>query len=141
MSTIAKISNGTLVKVGDGAGSEAFTTVPEVKTFSGITVKFDLLDVTSHDSSGYFKEWIPGLSDGDMMSVGMNWRASNTVHKNLRLDNVATTKRNFKIVFPDSSDNNALCATYVMEVPQTADVGKEMTMAMRLKITGSPTWS
>lgn len=140
--SIAKLSNGTLVQVGDGDPDvEIFTTVPEVKTFGGLTAKFDLLDVTSHSSPGYFKEYIPGLSDGDMMNVGMNWRPSNAVHRALRQDNVQATNRNFQIVFPDDTDNNVICSTYVMEVPPTADSGKEMTMAMRLKITGSPVWA
>jgi hypothetical protein len=68
MASIAKISNGTLLKIGDGASPENFTTIPEVMRLSGPSVRFDLLDVTSHDTVGFFREWIPGLADGERVS-------------------------------------------------------------------------
>src|ERR1700681_1253297 len=126
MTTIAKIANGTLLKIGDGTGTEAFTTVPEVMKLSGPTSKFDLMDVTSHDSSGYYREFIPGLLDGDTVKAEINMRFSNTLHKGIRVDNAAATKRNFKIVFPDSSDNTCLIATYITGFPPVADIGQPM---------------
>lgn len=141
MATIAKVANGTLLKLGDGASPEVFTTVPEVRKITGPAVDFDLLDVTSHDSPSVFREFIPGLSDGDMIRAAVNWRPSNTVHKNIRIDAYAATKRNFKIVFPDSSDNNVVCVTYIKNFAPTADIGVEMKADLSLKITGAPTWS
>lgn len=141
MSTIAKISNGTLLKIGDAASPEVYTTVPECKRLSGPSVRFDMLDVTSHDTSGFFREWIPGLADGEKVSAEVNWRPSNAVHKGIRVDQYARTNRNFKLVFPDSADNTVVMSTYIESwVPRT-DVGVEMSAALQLKITGSPTWS
>ena len=140
----AIIANGTFLKIGDGVASpstEGFTTVPEVSTLSGPSVKFDLLDVTSHDSSGFFKEYIPGLADGDNIAFKINWKPSNTVHVGLRTDSYARTKRNFKTVFPDSSLNTVLTATYIQTIAPTADIGKVLEASGTLKITGLPAWS
>lgn len=141
MATIAKISNGTLLKVGDGASPEVFTTVPEVMRLTGPSIRFDLLDVTSHDTVGFFREFIPGLADGEKVAASVNWRPSNTVHKNLRIDAYARTLRNFKIVFPDSADNTVTMATYIENQIPKADIGTPLNMDISLKITGAPVWS
>ena len=139
--SIAKISNGTLLKVGDGASPEVFTTVPEVMRLTGPSVRFDLLDVTSHDTIGFFREFIPGLADGEKIAASVNWRPSNTVHKNLRIDAYARTLRNFKVVFPDSADNTVTAATYIESQIPKADVGTPLSMDISLKVTGAPVWT
>lgn len=139
--SIAKLSNGTLLNIGDGAGPEVFTTVPEVDKLSGPGVKFDLLDVSSHDTSGLFREWLPGFSDGDSIRFMLNWRPSNTVHKKLRVDSYAATKRSFKLVFPDGTDNTVLMSNYIVDLSPVADAGSQMKMGGNLKITGAPAWS
>lgn len=141
MSTIAKIANGTLLKVGDGASPEVYTTVPEVMRITGPSIRFDLLDVTSHDTVGFFREFIPGLADGEKVAASVNWRPSNTVHKNLRVDSYARTLRNFKIVFPDSTDNTVTMATYIENQTPRADIGTPLSMDISLKVTGAPVWS
>lgn len=139
--SIAKIANGTLLKVGDGASAEAFTTIPEVMRLSGPSIKFDLLDVTSHDSPGFFREFIPGLADGETITASVNWRPSNTVHKNIRIDAYARTLRNFKVVFPDTSDNTVSVAGYIQSFPPKADIGTPLLADLSVKITGAPIWS
>lgn len=141
MATIAKIANGTLLKVGDGASPEVYTTIPEVMRLTGPSVRFDLLDVTSHDTVGFFREWIPGLADGEKVAASINWRPSNTVHKNVRIDAYARTLRNIKIVFPDSSDNTVTMGSYVESQVPKADVGTPMGMDLSFKVTGAPVWS
>lgn len=141
MPTIAKIANGTLLKVGDGASPEVFTTVPEVTRLSGPSMRFDLLDVTSHDTVGFFREYIPGLADGDKIAASINWRPSNTVQKAVRVAAEARTNRNFKVVFPDSSDNTVTVSTYVESIVPKADIGAVLMEDLSIKITGAPVWS
>jgi predicted secreted protein len=141
MASIAKISNGTLLKIGDGASPENFTTIPEVMRLSGPSVRFDLLDVTSHDTVGFFREWIPGLADGERVSATINWRPSNTIHKSVRVDAYARTNRNIRIVFPDSTDNTVTCSTYIENELPKADVGTPMTKDINFKVTGQPVWT
>lgn len=139
--SIAKLSNGTLLKHGDGASPEVFTTVPEVTKLSGPDVKFDMLDVSSHDSASLFREYIPGFSDGDDITADIHWRPSNTVHIAVRTDNYAATLRNFKVVFPDTPSNTVTMAGYVQSLQPKADVGTAMMAAIKYKITGAPAWT
>lgn len=141
MTTIAKLSNGTLLKVGDGASPEVFTTIPEVMKLQGPSVRFDLLDVSSHDTPNLFKEWIPGFADGENIGFEMNWRPSNTVHIVIRTSSYAATLKNYKVVYPDTPSNTVAAAGYVERFSPNADVGKQMTATGQVKITGAPTWS
>jgi hypothetical protein len=142
MSTIAVVANGTLLKHGDGSASpEVFTTVPEVTKLSGPAVKFDLLDATSHDSSGFFREFVPGLADGDDIAFDIHWKPSNAVHKALRVDSYARTFRNFKVVFPDATDNTVTVGSYVASIVPKADIGTILEASGSLKVTGLPAWS
>lgn len=113
MASIAKLANGTLLKVGDGVSIEGFTTVPEVFRLRGPSTRFDILDVSSHDTPDLYREFIPGMADGDVVAAEIHWRPSNAVHAALRSAADAGTRRNIKIVFPDSSLN-----TVTMSSPQ-----------------------
>ena len=141
MSTIAIIANGSLLQIGDGASPEDFTTVPEVTKLSGPSIKFDLLDATSHDSEGFFREFIPGLADGDNVAFDCNWRPSNEIHIELRTNSYARTLTNFKTVFPDDTDNTVDYATYVQTISPKADIGTILMASGTLKVTGQPLWS
>lgn len=140
--SIARIAQGTLLKIGAGSGSpETFTVVPEVTRLRGPSTRFDLLDVTSHDTVGVFREFIPGLADGDMISGRLNWRPSNTVHKGIKDDAYAQTRRNFQVIFPDSSLNTVQVSTYIQRLEPEANVGEVLQEDFGFKITGQPTWS
>ena len=141
MGTIAIVADGTLLQHGSNASPEGYTTVPEVKKLSGPSVKFTLLDATSHDSIGGFQEYIPGLADGDNLSATINWRPSNAVHMALRTDSYARTQGSFKVVFPDSADNTVVVTTYISNIVPTADIGVILAAALTIKVTGEPTWS
>lgn len=141
MASIAIIANGTLFKKGDSASPEVFTTVPEVMRLGGPTIRFDLLDVTSHDTVGFFREFIPGLADGERVAATVNWRPSNTIHKGIRVDSYARTLRNYRLVFPDTPDNTVTMATYTEAIAPKADIGTVLVADITVKITGAPVWT
>lgn len=63
----AAFTRGFSFKVGDGASSEAFTNLEEVKNISGFGKTNPLLDATSFDSTG--REYIAGLADGSEFTL------------------------------------------------------------------------
>ncbi len=140
----AILAQGTLLKAGDGASPEVFTTITMVTKLTNPSSKFDLLDVTSHDDSGppFYKQFLVALFDGNVLTFEVNWRTGDDTHNDLQEDNAAGTLRNFKVVFPDTPTNTASFAAYVEEFPNiTADVGKPLTATGRLKIVGAIGWS
>lgn len=134
-------AQGTLLKVGNGASPESFTTIPEVHKLTAPSIKFDLLDTTSHDSTSGFKEYIPGLADGENIGFSFWFVPSNSVHQGVRDDSLAKTLRNFEVIFPDASDNTMDQAAYVTMFTPTADINTVLVVAAQAKVTGPVSWS
>lgn len=141
--SIAVNATNTLIKVGDGATpTEVFTTVPECTDAQSPNVKTDLQDVTSHDSAGGFREFLPGLKDGESVTAPMFWVPSNATHKSLRVDAYAATKRNFKTVFTGGpTDNTVSYAGYITAMQAMAKVGTPLQATLVIKVTGLPVWT
>ena len=68
---------GTLLKVGDGGGTEVFTTIAEVKEISGPSISVDTVELTTHSSSGAWKEYLPTLIDAGEVTFDVNFIPTN----------------------------------------------------------------
>jgi hypothetical protein len=135
-------AQGTLLKIGDGASVEGFTTIPEVHKLTAPSIKFDLLDTTSHDSADGFKEYIPGLADGENIGFSFWFVPTNSVHQGLRDDSIAKTLRNFQVLFPGGGTGDQMDqAAYVTMFTPTADINTVLVVAAQAKVTGTVTWS
>jgi predicted secreted protein len=135
--SIALNATGTLYAV----NNSGYVTIPEVMRVNLPDVKTDLNDVTSHDSSGGFREFLPGLKDGDQVVAEMNWVPSNTVHKQLRIDAYAATLKTFRITLPDASDNVCTFTGYITGYPGQANIGEPLKNTLTVKVTGQPAWT
>ena len=140
--SLAKNASGTLLKYGTGASAGSVATIPECTKITAPNVKFDLIDVTSHDSTGYFREFLPGLADGENVTAQFFFVPTNTVHKLLRTDAYARTIGSYRIVFTDSGTGNQMDANaYTVGFQPTADINTALTCALTAKVTGQPTWT
>jgi len=70
-------SHGTLLKIGDGGGSEVFTTIAEVLDIIGFEQTLDREEVTNHSSAGR-KEWVATLLDGGEVSFECSFYQATT---------------------------------------------------------------
>lgn len=137
MATSAISSHGTLLKIGDGQGSESFTTIAEVLDITGPSYELATEEVTNHDSGGW-REYVPTLLDGGELTFDINYYSA-TTQDQLETDMLAKTKRNFKIVFPlpaSGTDTRAFAA-YVTGVEVQAPVEGVLKMSLTLRTTGA----
>jgi predicted secreted protein len=139
--SIAISATGSLLQIGDGASVETFATIPEVSRVAPPNVRFDLLEVTSHDSTGGFREWVPGLADGENATAEFFWVPSNEIHQMVRDANLNKTRKNMKIVFTGDSENTFAYAAYVMSFGPQADVGQILRSSAGFRMTGQPSWT
>jgi len=93
----AKKAIGTLLKVGDGASPEVFTTIAGLSSIEGPTFSAAEIDVTSHDTTGGFRERITGLKDAGTITGTLFFDAALTQHQNLLADFNANTQRNYRL--------------------------------------------
>ena len=142
MPTNAKPSKNTQMQIGDGAQSETFTTIGEIKNIKGPGIKADAIDVTSQDSTT--KEFISSaLPENGEVSFEMNFIGKNAQQQQLRADVAAGTARNFKLIFNDhaSTKTTATFAAIVTAFDQDAPAGAAYNASATLKPTGAVTWS
>lgn len=135
-------AKGTLLKKGDGASPEVFNTVAQVRDISGPDTTLETPDVTHHSSPEGHREFVGALIDGGEVTLELLFDPSDPTHDaqtGLLKEQKDRTKKNYQILFPDSST-----ATFVALVSNTAPaapIDDALTKAVTLKISGVITWA
>jgi hypothetical protein len=132
---------GTLLKRGDGATPENFTTVANAKDITGPGMKPSFEDVTTHSSAaaGKFMEWLPTLIDGGDVKCDILWDPTDVTHQGLHTDQTGQVKRNFQLVFPTNPTKTATFAAYVDQFEFKSPVKGAVARALSLKVSGPVT--
>lgn len=141
--TSAKSSFGTLLKIGDGASSESFTTVGEVRDIKGPSLELNTEDVTNHSSTGGWEEHIATTASGGELTFEINWIPANATqsYSTGLLKLLATTKApwNFQLVVPAASPVTWSFAAIVTKFPPDLPVKGAQRVSVTLKLSGQPT--
>jgi predicted secreted protein len=129
---------GIELRIGDGATpTEAFTAIPGCGSFGGPGKTRDTVDVTSHSSTGGYREFISGLRDGGEVTCDINWLFGDAAQDALEtaFDDNDTT--NFQMYFPMAAADNLLTfAGLVTDLSWTGPTDAQITRSLTLKVTG-----
>lgn len=103
MSTDALDAQGTILQMGDGAGTEVFTTIPSVTSispFEGTPARRDVTDL----SATKYRQRKRGLQDPDTTTFTVQWKPADAIHASLWTAAHATpaTEHNFRLTLTDS---------------------------------------
>ncbi len=140
MTVAARIGIGHVLKRAAATASPfSYTTIPEVMNISGPTASFDMVDVTSMESTLATREFIAGLRDSGELTFEMNFLPGNAVHQGLRDDNLNRTKRQFQLVFPDSPAVTYTFAGFVSGFELNVPIDERRIVNVTIKITGTIT--
>jgi hypothetical protein len=137
----AYASTGTLQKIGDGGGSEAFTTIKGCKDITLFGFETNMQDSTSHDASGYMTN-VPTLKKSGQVTFDLFYTkdATQGFATGLYADWTNRTLRNFQTLL--TTGDLATYAAYVSKVgPIAAPVDGLYTMSVTLEVQGAVTWS
>lgn len=142
MATIARKAFGTLLKIGDGGGSEVFTTIAEVKDISGAGLNSDTVEVTAHDT-GPYKQYITTLIDQGEITFELNFNkgATQGFTGGLYNDQVNGTLRNFQLVLPTSVAATGTLAAYVTSFVLGSPVAGVLSASITLRPNGGIVWT
>ena len=130
---------GSLFKLGDGAGSEVFTTVAEITDISGPNFSRDSIEVTNLDSTTGWREQIPGWRDGDSVSLTANWLPTNVTQDGTTgmyshfTDNV---NHNYQIVLPTAVGLTISFTGHITGFPITLPIEEQAQVDFEIKISG-----
>lgn len=137
--TQAQIGYQTLLKLGNAASPEIFTTIAEVKSIEGFGFTLAEVQATHMESPGGYHEYVAGLKDGDTMTVTLNMIRDNAIITKTVWD--AGLRRNFELNFPSTLPDYDFSAIPTGWHPQgiTPDGVLEIQVDMRVAgvITGS----
>ena len=140
MSSNALEAQGMLIQIGNGASPQVFTTISEIKTFSGPTGSAAVIDVT--DLSSTAKEKRMGLADEGQLSFTINYIPDNTQHTLLRTRRASRDETDFKMVFTDDSPSTTWSfSAFVTGFAVSGAVDNVVEANVTLEITGSITQS
>lgn len=140
--TSAIAAFGTLLKKGDGATPENFTTVAEVTNIGGPALSMATVDVTCHTSPGAYAEKIPTIKNAGQVRVDVHFVPAAVTHggaSGLLADYQNRTLRNWQIVWPDAASTTWSFAAYIVAFEPAAPVDGKLAAAVTLDITGQPT--
>ena len=135
-------SFGTLLKIGDGAGTEVFTTIAEVLDIDGPTLTQDTVEVTSQTATARYKEYIVTLKDGGEVTFDVNYITDDSTHDastGLIKDYNDGTLRNFQVIFSDSGTTTWAISAYIVNFGPTMPVNGALNASITLKVSGQPT--
>lgn len=134
---------GTLLKIGDGASPEVFTTVAEVREVPVPGLEGATIDVTTHESPGGIREHIANIPDLSDLSFDIFYIPSNATHDEntgLLKKTLTRAKTNFKVVYNTSSPKVCSFSAYVTRFSPRAPVDNVWSANVRLKVATLPTW-
>ena len=132
---------GSLLQRGNGATPEVWTTIAEVTNISGPSLSHEVIDVTSHSSSGAFREKVGGLLDGGEITLDLNFVPAGATHKEavggLLYDMTARSVNNYKLIFPDTTYwiVPALVTNFTPDMAVDGKLGASVTIT----VSGEPT--
>lgn len=137
MSSSALEAQGMLLKIGNGLSSETFTTIPEIKTFSGPGGSATVIDVS--DLSSTAREKRMGLNDEGQLSFTINYVPTNTQHALLRTQRASRELTSFQLVFTDTGNTTWDFEAYVNGFSVSGAVDGVVEAQVTLEISGSIT--
>lgn len=136
-------ARGSLLQLGDGLATEAFSSIAEITKLTPISMKRDSIDVTSHQSPDGYKEFIAGMRDAGEVDCEANWLPTNaTQDATTGLLGSFNDDRNhhWKVVLPDNLLTIGLVG-HVSEFEGDLPLEKQGTLKFKIKLSGKPTFS
>lgn len=143
--TSGVVGLGTLLKLGDGASPEVFTTIAEVKDITGPGLTMEFAEFTHMQSDSGYREYKPTFKASGDITFNCNFLPDNATQgftsTGLIYDYEQKTLRNFQLLFPDTGATLASFAAYVANIQPSTPMSGPMELAVTLRVTGPVTWS
>lgn len=130
---------GTLIAIDNGG---SYGTIAYVRDIGGPNISLDTIEVTTHSSTGGWREFIAGLLDGGEVSLDLFIDLSQATQGNstgLLSELTGRTVEGFRITWPDAS--TATFNALVTNWEPGAVVDGALSGSVTLKITGAVTFA
>lgn len=131
---------GTLLKKGDGASPEAFTTLAQIGAdLTGPGQKSDTIDTTTHNQTSPYKSFMAGLREGGDVKVPVFFDANNATHTGLITTFEAGVPVNWQLVPPFSPTAKWSFAGLLVDIGHTYKIKDAVMADITIRVSGKPT--
>lgn len=139
--TLAQLGKGVLLKRGNGASPEVFTTIEEMSAIPEAPSSLrDLVPAPHHDMVGFERPYILGLAEGNEIQGVANY-VGGTQQNGLLTDKDAGTDRTFQLLFPQFSNKLCTFTALVRGWSISPPIDGITALSFTLKVTGTPVWT
>lgn len=134
-----KTGFGSLLKIGNGASTETFSSILEVRSIDGPNLDLEFVDATHMESPSGYREQKPTFKSGGDVTIEVNFLPDDTsTQASLLTDFDNKTLRNFKLTFATFNKVWSFAA-YVKSVSPKANIDDMLTASIVLQISGAVT--
>ena len=140
-----KAAFGCVVNFGTATGTTTSGTLTNVTNISGLDGDTETIDVTSHDSSGSYREKVASFIDAGQVSLDVNFNPNEATHRAttggiLYLRDQRTIVP-WKVTFPGSPTHSVMFQAFVKNAGFEAPFDDKLSMSVVLETTGGATWT
>jgi predicted secreted protein len=111
-----------------------YISVASITALSPPGISRNSIDVTAHDSTDGWMEFIPGLKDGGEVSFDINYQPD--VHDALLDDLDSAATQNWRVTFPDGTQWDF--AAFLTGFEPDAPYDDKLAASLTLKVSGKP---
>lgn len=127
---------GAKLLLSDGAATPTFTEVPGVGDFGAPFPQVETEDVTSHDSTGRWREFIQTVRDGGEISIPMQFDFSDVTHQALIQASGEFGQKTFQVEAPTGETIAEFSAYVGIDGTGMFPVTGSQQVTMNLRSTG-----
>ena len=140
-----KAAFGCVVNFGTATGTATTATLANVTGISGLDSEVSVIDVTSHDSTGSYREKVASFIDAGQVALDVNFDPNVATHRAttggiLYLRDQRLTVP-WEVKFPGSPSHKVAFQAFVKSAPFDAPFDDKLAMTVTLEVTGSATWT
>jgi predicted secreted protein len=123
---------GTTFKRSNMLSSASFTAIAEINNIKGPDKKRASIDVTSLDSAGGYREFIPAFRDGGQVVLEMNFTRAGFMDMNDDFE--SEDIQDYQINLPDSTTLDF--SGYVTDLGMAVPLDDKVTASVTIKVSG-----
>ena len=140
-----KAALGMVVSFGTATGTTTAATLANVTNISGLGGDVEEIDVTSHDSSGAYREFVASFLDAGEVTFDVNFDPNQTTHR-ATTGGILYLRDNrmvvpWKLTFPGSPTHSVAFQGFVKGAPLDLPFDDKQSATVTVRVTGSATWS
>lgn len=136
-----ELAHGIILRLGNGAETEVFTAVAQIKDVAGPKISRDTKETTHHDSTDGWKEFAPGLKDGGEVTWKVNLIKATV--DNMLTELATDEASNWQVIYPYTSSTGKRNVWNFAGILTGLEASEDTILEadLTIKVTGKPTFT